>query len=95
MQGRIFCRKCSVPACGRAHCVEGLGRYGAPDVFNADQGRQSMSRAFDDALKAHSVRTAMHDKGRYMHMTASAQHQAARDAQAGEQDGSRRKGIVA
>ena len=49
-------------------CVEAMEeavvRYGAPEVFNADQGAQFTSEAFTGALKAHGVRISMDGKGR-------------------------------
>ena len=49
-------------------CVEAMEeavvRYGAPEVFNTDQGAQFTSEAFTGALKAHGVRISMDGKGR-------------------------------
>ena len=51
-------------------CVEAMQqaitRYGAPDVFNTDQGAQFTSEAFTSALTAHGVRISMDGKGRWM-----------------------------
>ncbi len=51
-------------------CVEALeeaiGRYGAPAVFNTDQGAQFTSEAFTGVLKAHGVRISMDGKGRWL-----------------------------
>ncbi len=51
-------------------CVEALeeaiARYGAPEVFNTDQGAQFTSEAFTSALKAHGVRISMDGKGRWL-----------------------------
>ncbi len=51
-------------------CVEALeeaiARYGAPEVFNTDQGAQFTSEAFTGALKAHGVRISMDGKGRWL-----------------------------
>jgi putative transposase len=51
-------------------CVEALQEaievYGAPEIFNTDQGSQFTSRAFTDVLKAHNVRISMDGKGRWM-----------------------------
>jgi transposase InsO family protein len=51
-------------------CVEAIekaiARYGAPDVFNTDQGAQFTSEAFTSALEAHGVRISMDDKGCFM-----------------------------
>ena len=55
-----------------AFCVEAMEeaivRYGAPQVFNTDQGAQFTSEAFTGALKAHGVRISMDGKGRYVYM---------------------------
>ena len=52
-----------------AFCVEAMEeaivRYGAPDIFNTDQGAQFTSQAFTGALKAHGVRISMDGKGRW------------------------------
>ncbi len=45
---------------------EAIVRYGAPDVFNTDQGAQFTSEAFTGALKAHGVRISMDGKGRWL-----------------------------
>ncbi len=53
-----------------AFCVEAteeaIVRYGAPEVFNTDQGAQFTSEAFTGALKAHGVRISMDGKGRWL-----------------------------
>ena len=53
-----------------AFCVEAMEeaivRYGAPEVFNTDQGAQFTSEAFTGALKAHGVRISMDGKGRWL-----------------------------
>ena len=53
-----------------AFCVEAMEeaivRYGAPQVFNTDQGAQFTSEAFTGALKAHGVRISMDGKGRWL-----------------------------
>ena len=50
-----------------AFCVEAMEeaivRYGAPEVFNTDQGAQFTSEAFTDALKAHGVRISYGRQG--------------------------------
>lgn len=43
---------------------EALGRFGAPDIFNSDQGSQFTSTDFTDVLKAASVRISMDGRGR-------------------------------
>ncbi len=45
---------------------EAIVRYGAPEVFNTDQGAQFTSEAFTGALKAHGVRISMDGKGRWL-----------------------------
>ncbi len=45
---------------------EAMVRYGAPEVFNTDQGAQFTSGAFTGALKAHGVRISMDGKGRWL-----------------------------
>ena len=43
---------------------EALGRYGAPEIFNTDQGAQFTSEAFLGVLRRHDVRISMDGKGR-------------------------------
>ena len=45
---------------------EALGSYGAPEIFNTDQGAQYTSEAFTAVLKAHGVRIRMDGKGRWV-----------------------------
>jgi putative transposase len=45
---------------------EAISRYGAPDIFNTDQGAQFTSDAFTDALKAAGIRISMDGKGRWV-----------------------------
>ena len=51
-------------------CVEALETalrtYGAPEIFNTDQGSQFTSEAFTSALKAHEIRISMDGKGRWV-----------------------------
>ena len=51
-------------------CVEALEEalmvFGAPDIFNSDQGAQFTSEAFTNVLKAHNVRISMDGKGRWL-----------------------------
>lgn len=51
-------------------CVDALGeairRYGAPEIFNTDQGTQFTSEAFTGALKEHEIRISMDGKGRWV-----------------------------
>ena len=48
-------------------CVEALeeaiARYGAPEIFNTDQGSQFTSAEFTDVLKARDIRISMDGKG--------------------------------
>jgi putative transposase len=50
-------------------CVEALKealyRYGAPEIFNSDQGSQFTSEAFTGVLKQWQVRISMDGKGRF------------------------------
>ena len=50
-------------------CVEALeeaiDRYGAPEIFNTDQGAQFTSEAFTGVLRAHNVAISMDGKGRW------------------------------
>jgi putative transposase len=49
-------------------CVEALegaiNQFGAPDIFNTDQGAQFTSRAFTDVLKEHNIKISMDGRGR-------------------------------
>ncbi|SMH64547.1 Integrase catalytic region [Acidithiobacillus ferrivorans] len=46
-------------------CLEdALQRYGAPEIFNTDQGSQFTSEAFTGVLQAHDVRISMDGRGR-------------------------------
>jgi len=45
---------------------EALARYGAPEIFNSDQGAQFTSQAFTDVLKTHDVAISMDGKGRWL-----------------------------
>jgi len=53
-----------------AFCVEALeealARYGAPEIFNTDQGAQFTSEAFTDVLKAQAVSISMDGRGRWL-----------------------------
>ena len=42
---------------------ESLGRHGAPEKFNTDQGSQFTSDAFTDLLKANGIQISMDGKG--------------------------------
>ncbi len=45
---------------------EALAKYGAPEIFNTDQGGQFTSLDFTEVLKAAGVRISMDGKGRWM-----------------------------
>ena len=45
---------------------EALKRYGAPEIFNTDQGSQFTSVDFTDALKEAGIRISMDGKGRWI-----------------------------
>jgi putative transposase len=45
---------------------EALARYGAPEIFNTDQGCQFTSAAFTAKLQAHGIRISMDGRGRYL-----------------------------
>ncbi len=49
-------------------CVEALedaiNRYGAPDIFNTDQGAQFTSKPFTNLLKQHDIKISMDGRGR-------------------------------
>jgi putative transposase len=49
-------------------CVEALaeaiGRYGAPEIFNTDQGSQFTSQAFTGLLEKNSIAISMDGRGR-------------------------------
>ncbi len=44
---------------------EALSRFGAPEIFNTDQGAQFTAEAFTGALKAHGIVISMDGKGRW------------------------------
>jgi putative transposase len=45
---------------------EAISRYGAPEIFNTDQGAQFTSEAFTGTLKAAGIRISMDGKGRWV-----------------------------
>ena len=45
---------------------EALERYGAPEIFNTDQGAQFTSAEFTGVLAASGIRISMDGKGRYL-----------------------------
>ena len=45
---------------------EALERYGAPEIFNTDQGSQFTSEGFTSVLTAHGVAISMDGRGRWM-----------------------------
>jgi putative transposase len=53
-----------------AFCVEALkealARFGAPEIFNTDQGAQFTAEAFTDVLREREVKISMDGKGRWI-----------------------------
>jgi putative transposase len=51
-------------------CIEALeeaiAKYGAPEIFNTDQGSQFTSTDFTQVLKDHDIRISMDGKGRWV-----------------------------
>jgi putative transposase len=45
---------------------EALGRYGAPQIFNSDQGSQFTSEAFTQVLKDNGIQISMDGRGRWL-----------------------------
>jgi putative transposase len=45
---------------------EALQRFGAPEIFNTDQGSQFTSDAFTGVLKDHGIKISMDGKGRWI-----------------------------
>ena len=45
---------------------EAIEAYGAPEIFNTDQGSQSTSEEFTGVLKWHDIRISMDGKGRWV-----------------------------
>jgi len=45
---------------------EALRRFGAPQIFNTDQGSQFTSEAFTGVLKDHGIDISMDGKGRWV-----------------------------
>jgi putative transposase len=45
---------------------EAIARYGAPQIFNTDQGSQFTSDDFTDILKKHHIKISMDGRGRWM-----------------------------
>ena len=45
---------------------EAIALYGAPGIFNTDQGSQFTSMAFTDVLKKHDIQISMDGKSRWM-----------------------------
>lgn len=43
---------------------EAIHRFGAPEIFNTDQGAQFTSSAFTDVLKHHNIKISMDGRGR-------------------------------
>lgn len=46
--------------------TEALAKYGAPSIFNTDQGAQFTSQAFTSVLEQHGVQISMDGKGRWI-----------------------------
>ena len=53
-----------------AFCIaaleEALDRFGAPDIFNSDQGSQYTAEAFTGVLESHRVAISMDGRGRFL-----------------------------
>ena len=45
---------------------EAIGRHGAPEIFNTDQGAQFTSESFTGVLKAAEIKISMDGKGRWV-----------------------------
>ncbi len=45
---------------------EAIETYGAPEIFNTDQGSQFTSEEFTGMLKRHAIRISMDGKGRWV-----------------------------
>ena len=45
---------------------EALRRFGAPEIFNTEQGPQFTSEAFTGVLKDHGIKISMDGKGRWV-----------------------------
>jgi len=45
---------------------EAIERYGAPEIFNTDQGSQFTSEEFTGLLKKHEIKISMDGKGRWL-----------------------------
>ena len=50
---------------------EALAKYGKPDIFNTDQGRQFTSFTFTNVLQDSGIRISMDDRGRWLEMCLS------------------------
>lgn len=46
--------------------LEALFKFGAPEIFNSDQGAQFTSKNFTDVLHEHGIKISMDGKGRYL-----------------------------
>ena len=53
---------------------EAIKAYGAPEIFNTDQGSQSTSEEFTGVLKWHDIRISMDGKGRWVDNVLSLIH---------------------
>jgi len=45
---------------------EAIDKYGAPEIFNTDQGSQFTSEEFTRVLRAHDIKISMDGKGRWV-----------------------------
>jgi putative transposase len=45
---------------------EAIAQYGAPEIFNSDQGSQFTSNEFTQVLKDHNINISMDGKGRWV-----------------------------
>jgi transposase InsO family protein len=70
----------------RNFCIEALqealGRYGTPEIFNTDQGRQFTSEDFTDVLKENGIQISMDVKGRWVDFVLQHQENASIACQA-------------
>jgi len=46
--------------------TEAIEAYGAPEIFNTDQGSQFTSEAFTGVLSSHGIAISMDGRGRWM-----------------------------
>lgn len=60
---QTFLQKPKYTASGQLGLKEAIARYGAPEIFNTDQGSQFTSGAWIDALTDAKIRISMDGKG--------------------------------